>query len=51
MKTGPALFATTVPLQAVVTTIGATTVLSVQCNVLTATGSATNSSIIAIPSS
>ena len=50
MKTGPALFATTVPLQAVVT-VGATTAFTVQCNVEVASGSATNSSLIAIPTS
>jgi collagen triple helix repeat protein len=50
-KTGPANFATTLPLQAIVTTVGPTTTLSVQCNVLTAGGSANNSSIIAIPTS
>jgi hypothetical protein len=49
MRTLPALAATTVPLQAVVTTVGASTLLTVQCNVEVASGSANFSSLIAIP--
>jgi len=49
-KTGPANFAATLPLQAV-TTVGASTVLSVFCLTQTGVGSAINSSIIAIPTS
>ena len=51
MKTLPALAATAVPLQAVVTTVGASTLLTVQCNVEVAGGSANFSSLIAIPAS
>ena len=50
MKTLPALAATTVPLQAV-TTVATSTLLSVQCNVEVANGSANFSSLIAIPTS
>jgi hypothetical protein len=49
MKTLPALAATTVPLQAVVTTVGASTLLTIQCNVEVANGTANFSSLIAIP--
>jgi Collagen triple helix repeat (20 copies) len=48
MKTHPALAAVPVSLQAV-TTIASTTQLSVECDVLTANGSAAFSSLIAIP--
>jgi hypothetical protein len=51
MRTLPALAATTVPLQAVVTTVGASTLLTVQCSVEIASGSANFSSLIAIPTS
>jgi hypothetical protein len=51
MRTLPALAATTVPLQAVVTTVGASTVLTVQCNVEVASGSANFSRLFAIPPS
>jgi hypothetical protein len=48
MKTLPALAAVPVPLQAVTTT-ASTTLLSVQCTVLVANGSANFSSLIAVP--
>ena len=49
MKTLPALAAIPAGLQAVVTTTGPSTQLSVQCAVLVANGSASSSSLIAIP--
>jgi hypothetical protein len=48
MKTLPALAAVTVPLQAV-TTVVSSTLLTVQCNVEVANGTANFSSLIAIP--
>jgi hypothetical protein len=49
MKTLPALAGVPVSLQAVTTTLASSTRLSVSCVVTTATGSADNSSLIAIP--
>ena len=49
MKTLPALAATSASLQAVTTTTGASTQLSVQCAVAVANGSANFNSLIAIP--
>lgn len=51
MKTLPALAQIPVSLQAVTTTIGSTTTLTVQCDVSVADGTANYSSLIAIPSS
>jgi len=49
MKTLPALAAIPASLQAVVTTTGTPTELTVQCTVAVANGSANYSSLIAIP--
>ena len=49
MKTLPALAAIPAALQAVITTTGASTQLSVQCAVAVANGAANFSSLIAIP--
>jgi hypothetical protein len=49
MKTLPALASVPAALQAVVTTTGPSTLLSVQCAVAVANGTANDSSLIAIP--
>lgn len=49
MKTLPALAATTAPLQATITAPTSPTILSIQCSVVVANGSANFNSLIAIP--
>lgn len=49
MKTLPALASVPASLQAVTTTVGAATALSVQCSVAVANGTANYNSLIAIP--